>query len=257
MPQYTTKMAVIKANYTKSSVNIKASIRYIQHRTGKDGQKITRTLFGMDGKLNRKQAYMMINSAKRNTRFYRLIVSPDPNREDSLKDLNLRELTETTIGRLRDLVHQKIPFIAAIHDDHTRNRHIHVIALVPKTLDKKAFQALRAAATENALFQRRERDLALGISEEREARRTHIFLQKDGKRFLERIPILRRTPQAQRGGLSLAKPFKSSIYCPVCGIENCELHEKYLWKHILREKYGRLEKYRQRENEWFNVGLSV
>ncbi len=52
-------MAIVKANYTKSSVNIKASIRYIQHRAGKDGQKITRTLFGIDGELEREEAYTM------------------------------------------------------------------------------------------------------------------------------------------------------------------------------------------------------
>lgn len=250
-------MAVIKANYTKSAGNVKVSIRYIQHRAGKDGQRLTRTLFGMDGKLDRKQAYMMISGAKRNTRFYRLILSPDPNREDSLKDLSLRELTEKTMRHLGKLLHQKIPFIAAIHDDHAPHRHIHVIALVPKTLDKKAFQSLRAVATENALFQRRERDLALGISEERKARRTYIFFQRNGKRFLARTSTLRRTNQAQGVGLSLVKPFTSSVYCPVCRIQNCNLHKRYIQKKLFTEEYGKLERHRQREKEWFNFVSSI
>ncbi len=38
-------MAIVKATYTKSRGGAKASIRYIEHRPGKDGDKITRNLF--------------------------------------------------------------------------------------------------------------------------------------------------------------------------------------------------------------------
>ncbi len=55
-------------------MNIKASIRYIQHRRGKDGQKVARSLFGIDGELERQQAYTMIDEAKKGTRFYRLVL---------------------------------------------------------------------------------------------------------------------------------------------------------------------------------------
>ena len=50
-------MAIVKATYTKSSGGAKASIRYIEHRPGKDGEKVTRTLFGVDGLMGRWQAY--------------------------------------------------------------------------------------------------------------------------------------------------------------------------------------------------------
>ena len=34
-------MAIVKATYTKSSGGAKASIRYIEHRPGKDNEKVT------------------------------------------------------------------------------------------------------------------------------------------------------------------------------------------------------------------------
>jgi hypothetical protein len=57
-------MAIVKATYTKSREGAKASIRYIEHRPGKDGAKITRNLFGTDGLMEMGQAYRLINEAK-------------------------------------------------------------------------------------------------------------------------------------------------------------------------------------------------
>ena len=46
-------MAIFKANYVKRGTTAKAlakaTVRYNQHRPGKDGERITRTLFGSDG----------------------------------------------------------------------------------------------------------------------------------------------------------------------------------------------------------------
>ncbi len=159
-------MAIVKANYTKSSVNIKASVRYIQHRRGKDGQKTYRTLFGIDGELKREEAYTLIDEAKKGTRFFRLVISPDPKIEDTGKDLNLREITEKTIIGLGKRLQQTIQFIGAIHNDHAPHRHVHVIALISGKLTRNDFALLREIATEESLFQRQERDLAQGIKQE-------------------------------------------------------------------------------------------
>src|SRR4051794_9658733 len=85
---------------------VKANARYITHRRGKDGEHMTRELFGHDGKLEKQQIYEMIDQAPKGTYYYKLVISPDPKREDGDKSLNLRELTlqtvaefETTIGR--------------------------------------------------------------------------------------------------------------------------------------------------------------
>jgi len=78
-------MAIVKATYTKKANGAKASIRYIEHRPGKDGAKAARALFGIDGAMGRWQAYHMIDEAEKGNIFYRFVISPDPKGEDSEK----------------------------------------------------------------------------------------------------------------------------------------------------------------------------
>jgi hypothetical protein len=100
-------MAIVKATYTRSRVGAKASIRYSEHRPGRDGDKITRTLFGIDGLMGRDQAYRLIDEAPKGSIFYRFVVSPDPKKEDMRRDLQLREVTEKTMQSLRELLNQE------------------------------------------------------------------------------------------------------------------------------------------------------
>ena len=151
-------MAIVKASYTKSSGGAKASIRYIAHRPGKDGAKITRTLFNCDGALERKQAYQMIDEAEKGSLFFRFILSPDPAKEDTNKDLFLRDITEQTMHTLEERIGQKLSWVAASHQEHAPHRHVHVIAVVPGKLYAADFQAMRQTATEAGLWQRQERD---------------------------------------------------------------------------------------------------
>jgi len=153
-------MAIVKATYTRNGGNAKASVRYIEHRPGRDGTKIVRTLFNADGKVERGDAYAMIDQADKNSYFFRLVISPDPKAEDSDKNLMLRELTEKTIASLEDRFQQPLQWVAAIHADHAEHRHIHAIAIVPKRLNVPDFQRMRSAATQEALEQLRQLDLA-------------------------------------------------------------------------------------------------
>jgi hypothetical protein len=153
-------MAIVKASYTKSRGGAKASIRYIEHRPGKDGDKITRNLFGIDGLMGKDQAYRLIDEAPKGSVFYRFILSPDPKQEDTRRDLHLRDMTEKTMQKLRERLKQEVQWVAAEHDDHAPNRHVHVVAVVKRKLHTRDFQAMRQRATEAALFQRKERDLA-------------------------------------------------------------------------------------------------
>src|SRR5438270_10461774 len=116
-------MAIVKATYTKSRAGAKASIRYIEHRPGKDGEQITRTLFNSDGLLGRWQAYQMIDESQQGSYFFRFVISPDPRAEDSEKDLHLREITEKTMQSLEDRLHKHVQWVAAEHDDHAPHRH--------------------------------------------------------------------------------------------------------------------------------------
>src|SRR5438874_10627476 len=153
-------MAIVKATYTKSSRGAKASIRYIEHRPGKDNAKINRTLFGMDGAMGRWQAYAMIDEAEKGSLFFRFVISPDPQQEDTDKDLFLREITEKTMLSLEDRLHREVPWVAATHDDHAPHRHVHIVAVAPGTLQGQDCQYMRQTAPPAPLAQRPEHPLA-------------------------------------------------------------------------------------------------
>src|SRR5205807_3701634 len=120
----------------------------------------TRTLFGADGLLGRYQAYRMIDEAEKGSLFFRFVISPDPNKEDSEQDLHLREITERTMDTLEKRLQKQVSWVAVEHADHAPHRHVHVVAVVPGRLQVQDFQSLRTTATAACLEQRRERDLA-------------------------------------------------------------------------------------------------
>src|SRR5436305_4053618 len=163
-----TNMAIVKATYTKSSGGAKASIRYIEHRPGKDNAKINRTLFGIDGAMGRWQAYQMIDEADKGSLFFRFVISPDPKQEDTDKDLFLREITEKTMLSLEDRLQREVQWVAALHDDHAPHRHVHVVAVVPGRLQAQDFQFMRQTATQASLAQRQERDLVKEMHKQKE-----------------------------------------------------------------------------------------
>jgi len=151
-------MAIVKATYTHAGGKAKASVRYIEHRPGKDGAKVQRTLFTADGKVERSEAYEMIAQAAKTSYFYRFVVSPDPQGEDGDKKLLLREVASKTIAALENHLQRPVRWVAAIHDDHTDHRHIHVIAIVPERIQVRDFQVMRSAATAEGQEQRRHLD---------------------------------------------------------------------------------------------------
>ena len=153
-------MAIVKASYTRQASAAKASVRYIENRPGKDGARVVRTLFQADGKEERGDAYTMIDQADKTSFFFRLVISPDPQHEDNDKTLSLRELTEKTIQSLEDRFQRPLQWVATIHADHAEHRHIHALAVVPERLQVQDFKRMRSAATEAALEQRRQLDLA-------------------------------------------------------------------------------------------------
>src|SRR5512143_2124218 len=102
-------MAIFKASYTKHKGAAKAHIRYIQHRPGKDGTRITRDLYNNDGVLRRQQAYRFIDTAEKGSVFFRFMISPDPVEEDTkAKDLYLPDITIQTMQTLESRLHKEI-----------------------------------------------------------------------------------------------------------------------------------------------------
>jgi hypothetical protein len=165
-------MAIVKTNYVKKGKGergrAKANIRYMEHRRGKDGQKMSRTLFSVQGAIGRYAAYRMIDEAEKGRYFYRIVLSPDPLIEDTKQDLYLREITKSLFSALEERGDAPLAWVAVVHADHTDIRHVHALAVVPGKLTKEDLQLLRQTATQAALAQRRTFDLIQEHQRERE-----------------------------------------------------------------------------------------
>ena len=151
-------MAIVKANYTKERERVKATIRLIERKGGKDA------LFGFDGLMERQWAYEMIDEAEKGSTFFRFLISPDPKTEDTHKDLFLREIAQCMMLALEERLDTSVSWVAATHNDQTY-RHVHIVAVIPKRLHTRKqmlpiqdLQAMRLAATQAALEQRKWRD---------------------------------------------------------------------------------------------------
>jgi hypothetical protein len=199
-------MAVVKANYVKrgrgDSGRAKASIRYIMHRRDRDGNRVTRDLFGFEGPYTKQEAYAFIDEAPRKGRYYyRFVLASDPAREDTYKDLHLRDLTIATMLRLEERLGHPIQFVAAIHDDHSPHRHVHCLVIHNgRRLTREDFAALRAEATGRAREQRRLRDRLRRYQLQKSRPRTPLLRQdtSQGRVYRNPSPLLAYT-------------------CPVCG----------------------------------------
>jgi hypothetical protein len=170
----------VKANYCKKGnterARAKATIRYIQHRPGKDHERKARTLFGLDGPMGRWQAYRMVDEAEKGRYFYRFVINPDPVNEDKERDLPLREIIEHTMQTLKARTKTPVQWVAAIHDDHTDKRHIHALAIVKGRLNREALEMLRDAATEEAELQRHARDVMREVEAYQQEREEALWL---------------------------------------------------------------------------------
>jgi hypothetical protein len=131
-------MAVVRANYCKKGGSerklAKANISYIQTRPGRNKERQFRLLFGPSGTMGRVEAYQCVTEAPKGSYFYRLKLSSDPKREDVKRDLNMHKLTRAIMKGLEKRLKTAIAWAAALHDDHTDIRHVHILAVIPRRL---------------------------------------------------------------------------------------------------------------------------
>jgi len=160
-------MAVVKTHYErrgkKGNAWAKDNVRYIQHRPGKDNERVMRPLFTSDGPMTRLDAYQFIDEAPKGTKFFSVIINPDPSRENPNRDLDMRAIAQTTMQTIEDIIRSQgittpINWVAAIHDDHTDKHHVHALVALQGRLDKPDLDRIRAATTQACLEQRRELD---------------------------------------------------------------------------------------------------
>jgi hypothetical protein len=197
-------MAIVKMNYTKSIEQIKAHLRYIVHRPGKDREHMTRELFDAYDRSDKDHAYGLIDAMK-HPLFFKIIINPDPKKEDQHKDLDLQHLTRQTLSEMQRLIgRDDLPFVAVIHNDHTPLRHIHAIAMVPGKIAKADFYQLKTlwkTATAEAREQRRSRDHV----------REHLRV-----RYLTQARVLTQPVVTQRRERAF-KPLRMQHGCDHCG----------------------------------------
>src|ERR671913_231807 len=136
-------MAIVKAKYVRGKSRIKAHVRYITHRRGMEGERMSRPLFGRDGPLSKLQIYDMIDNTHRGAVFHKFVINFHPVKEDTRKDLNLWELTRKTLEQIKTQFGASVPFVATIHDDHTLLRHIHGFFIVEGKLNKEEFAKIK------------------------------------------------------------------------------------------------------------------
>src|SRR5262249_126829 len=139
-------MAIVKLKYTRRKGDIKAHLRYIIHRPGKERETPTRELFQHHYlSVTKQYAYDLINSAPKGTVFYKMTINFHPTKEDTYKDLDLEHIASLTIREMQRRIGRSVPFIATIHDGHANTdlRHIHAICLVQGRLSREAFAKLK------------------------------------------------------------------------------------------------------------------
>src|SRR5919201_6215722 len=137
------------------------TLAYIAKRVGRSGEEMERILFGWET-IDRADAEQFIDTLDmKPLRFWRVIVSPDPNseRENLKKDLDLWALTRSIMGYIRDHIDPHVAFIVAEHNDHTDIPHVQGLVFFKGRLNKRDLNRMRSIAIEQALAQRRVRDL--------------------------------------------------------------------------------------------------
>jgi hypothetical protein len=113
--------------------------------------------------MTRLEAYQFIDEAIKGTHFYTIIINPDPEKEDTYKDLDMRQIAITTMQTIAAIVDTPVIWVAAVHDDHTDKNHVHALAALPRRLEKPDLDRIREETTHACLEQRHELDRSLEI----------------------------------------------------------------------------------------------
>jgi hypothetical protein len=230
-------MAIVKAKYIRGKGRIKAHLRYITHRRGLEGERITRPLFGRDGPLSKLQIYEMIGAAPRGAVFHKFVFNFHPVKEDTRKDLNLWEITRKTLEQIKTQFGNSVPFVATIHDDHTALRHIHGFFMVEGRLSKEEFAKIKGlwkVASAEVWRQRRRLDRmrkSLGYQKLKPLIENYKRKREQGRG--RRMRDIRMQPACQQCGYGGMYGMPSYLLvCPVC--KQWLTHSRQNYLHIGR-----------------------
>ena len=214
-------MAIVKAKYVRGKFRIKAHLRYITHRRGMEGERMSRPLFGKDGALSKQHIYDMIDSAKRGAVFHKFVINFHPLKEDTRKDLNLWEITRKILGQIKTKFGDSVPFVATIHDDHTALRHVHGFFIVEGRLSKEEFSKVRGLWKVASFEVRRQRRRLDGMHASRGYKKLLPLIEKYKRKHRQgrggRGRTIRTQPACQHCGYGGMSGMPSYLLtCPVC-----------------------------------------
>lgn len=174
---------IVKASYTRSAREAKASVRYMQHRSDNGGERQTRQLFGRDGELSRTEAYERLDAASEHankTYFYRLTFNPGEGRGE-LSDESRSAWAHDLVSRLEQQGVVVRDWVAVSHTDQGEHDHVHVLAATSRTVQKDELADLRS-------FGREAYETRRGLEVER-----GLYLDDDAGRFVREIEQQRQT----------------------------------------------------------------
>jgi len=211
-------MAIVKFKYTRWRDAIKAHLRYIVHRPGKELGRLTRELFQHNYQgVSKQYGYDFINNAPRGTIFYKMTINFHPFKEDTNKDLDLQYIASLAVREMQIRLGRIVPFFATIHDGHAKTtlRHIHAICLVQGRLSKEDFGKLKTlwqAVTAEVRLQRRIRDHVLERQQARFLAQAQVLYQATPSRERFLYPADISNTRNRR-----VKPLKLQPGCNHCG----------------------------------------
>jgi len=211
-------MAIVKIKYARGRRAIKAHLRYIIHRPGKEQGRMTRELFHHNYlSVTKQEAYDLITNAPRGTIFYKMTINFHPLKEDTNKDLDLQYIASLTVREMQTRLGRIVPFFATIHDGHAKTtlRHIHAICLVQGRLCKEDFAKLKTlwqAVTAEVRLQRRIRDHVLERQQARFLAPAQVLYQATSSRERLLYPYDISQKRNRR-----VKPLKLQPGCNHCG----------------------------------------
>jgi hypothetical protein len=194
------------------------TLDYIASRVNREGEKMERLLFGWDIYEKAEAEEFIDTLSPKPVRFWRMILSPDPNsgNENLKRDLDVWGLTRSVMAYIRDHVDPHIVFIVAEHNDHTDIPHVQGLVFFQGRLNKYHLNRMRQIAIAQALLQRRVRD----------RKQTLTFL-KNGKQVTRQSELLSafmKRDSGRAGGLARRgrgmKPIRESIGCENCSYKN-------------------------------------
>ena len=232
-------MAIVRAHYTRSRSKIKATLRYIIHRPGREGERLTRELFGnFEEAISKADAYQLID-AERGMTYFHLKFNFHPTREDSRKNLDLRDITRQSMFALTERLQRSIRFLAVEHNDHTDLRHIHAIVMVKlrrgERISREDWQVCREAAIEQVRLQRRALDAIMQVQKDIQQGKAYtpsrmrvysVSTSRGVQRGYRSQGVLYLSNPCPKCAQSLKTLKSGAEWCPVHGVMNREQRQR-------------------------------